>query len=88
MIKERHSSQDIFKIWSTLHTEGWVSDDQHLPRGWKRKFIKEKKDYFYLSPMMEVVKSSRKLLNIVTTSSDYELSDVEKVESWRKKTIV
>ena len=88
MIKERHSSQDIFKIWNTLHTEGWVSDDQHLPRGWKRKFINEKKNYFYLSPMMEVVKSSKQLLNIVMTSSDYDLSDVKKVENWRKKTIV
>ena len=84
MIKERHSSQDIFKIWNTLHTEGWVSDENHLPRGWKRKYVSNKKTYYYLSPMMEVVKTSSKLLNIVSTSSDYDIRDVEKIEKWRK----
>ena len=85
MIKERHSSQDIFKIWTTLHTEGWVSDESYLPRGWKRKYISNKKTHFYLSPMMEVVKSSAKLLDIVSSSSDYDIKDVEKIEKWRKK---
>ena len=75
MIKEHYSPGDIFKMWNTLHLEGWISDDENLPTGWKRKFFSAENQHHYLSPMMEVVTSSDTLLDIVKKSKDYHRAD-------------
>merc|ERR1719350_1472566 len=35
MIKENFDPHAIFKMWSTLDVEGWVTDDDRLPKGWR-----------------------------------------------------
>ena len=37
MIKEKDSPEDIFKLWNTLHLDGWMDDADNLPTGWKKK---------------------------------------------------
>jgi len=81
MIKDHNSPRDIFRLWNTLHLEGWISDDENLPIGWKRKFFSEQNQHHYLSPMMEVVTSSQALLKHVKESNDYK-AEVGKVEQW------
>ena len=39
MIREQASPIDIFKVWNTLDLEGWLTDEEHLPTGWKRKWF-------------------------------------------------
>ena len=38
MIKEHYSPTDIFRLWNTLDRDGWISDDENLPAGWKSSF--------------------------------------------------
>ena len=38
MIRNNSSPSDIFKLWNTLHVEGWL-EDVNLPISWKRKYI-------------------------------------------------
>ena len=83
MIKNHHTPKDIFKMWNTLHLEGWISDDENLPIGWKRKFFSEQNQHHYLSPMMEVISSSEAFLKHVSESNDYK-GEVWKVEQWIK----
>jgi len=83
MIKEKYSPTDIFKLWNTLHLDGWVTDENNLPTGWKRK--SEKNTYHYLSPMMEVVKTGEALLDIVRKGRDYSEEEVKRVEKWLTK---
>ena len=80
MIKEKYSPTDIFKLWNTLHLDGWMTDEDNLPTGWKRK--SEKNSYHYLSPMMEVVKTGEALLDIVRKGRDYSKEEVSRVENW------
>lgn len=42
MILDKYPPTDIFKLWNMLHLEGWVTDDDSLPMGWKRKHMKDK----------------------------------------------
>jgi len=81
MIKEHYPPTDIFNLWNTLHLEGWVDDELHLPTGWKKKFHPSKKTYHYLSPMMEVVKTAEALLNIVKSGKEYTKEEVENIQS-------
>ena len=85
MIKEHYSPSNIFSLWNTLHLEGWINDEDHLPTGWKRKFYPEKNTHHYLSPMMEVVKSGDTLLNIVKAGKEYNEKEVDKIQLWLKK---
>merc|ERR1712129_245156 len=82
MIKEHCSPTNIFKLWNTLHIEGWISDEENLPTGWKRKFFSDKNRYNYLSPMMEVVKSTNTLLYIVKDGKEYTEEEIKRVENW------
>ena len=84
MIKENYSPSDIFKLWNNLHLEGWVSDDENLPTGWKRKRMTDRRTYHYLSPMMEVVKSSAALLNVVEKGKEYSDEELVRVKGWLK----
>ena len=56
LIKEQRSPGDIFKLWSTLHRDGWLPDEEKLPTGWKKKYFASEGCYHYLSPMMQVGK--------------------------------
>ena len=80
MIKKHYSSTDIFRLWNTLDRDGWISDDENLPAGWKKKFFSSENKYHYLSPMMEVVASSKALLDLVKNSKDYSREEVKKVK--------
>ena len=87
MIKEHYAPTDIFNLWNTLHLEGWMNDETFLPTGWKKKFYPAKKTYHYLSPMMEVVRTSEALLNIVGAGKEYTKEEVAKIRSWIKQII-
>ena len=66
LIKEQRSPGDIFKLWSTLHRDGWVADEEKLPTGWKKKYFASEGCHHYLSPMMQVGnKSATKKLPFV-----------------------
>ena len=54
LIKEQRSPGDIFKLWSTLHRDGWTADEERLPTGWKKKYFASEGCHHYLSPMMQV----------------------------------
>ena len=83
MIKEKFSPEDIFKLWNTLHLDGWLDDAENLPTGWKKKRFSDTDTYHYLSPLMEEVTSKNKLLDIILgNESDYSKSDIAKVKRW------
>ena len=82
MIKEHYSPSNIFSLWNTLHLEGWVSDEDNLPTGWKRKFFSDLKKHHYLSPMMDVVKSTEALLILVKDGKEYTEEEIGKVKNW------
>ena len=82
MIKESQSSSNIFTMWNSLDAEGWISDEEHLPRGWRRKYVEDLQKNWFLSPMMEVVRSSERFLNILKSSNEYQKQDVKKFEEW------
>ena len=83
MIKEKFSPEDIFKLWNTLHLDGWLDDAENLPTGWKKKRFSDTDTYHYLSPLMEEVTSKNKLLDIILgNESDYSKSDIAKVRRW------
>jgi len=84
MIKEQYTPSDIFSLWSTLHLDGWMSDEDNLPTGWKIKYFTDLSRHHYLSPMMEVVESTQELLNIVEAGKEYTLAEVDKVRNWLK----
>ena len=56
LIKEQRSPEDIFKLWSTLHRDGWEADEEKLPTGWNKKYFPSQGCFHYLSPMMQVCK--------------------------------
>ena len=56
LIKEQRSPEDIFKLWSTLHRDGWEADEEKLPTSWKKKYFPSQGCFHYLSPMMQVCK--------------------------------
>ena len=78
MIKNSQSSTDIFTMWNSLSLEGWVSDEDHLPRGWRRKASKEAD--MFLSPLMETIKTCDRMLRILKTNKEYSEEDVAKFE--------
>ena len=81
MIKNQQTPTDIFKLWNTLHLEGWVCDDLNLTSGWRRKYFPSDSQYQYLSPMMDVVVADE-LKKQITLENDYSQEDVEKVAKW------
>ena len=85
MIKENYTPTDIFKLWNTLHLEGWVGDDENLPTGWKRKYFPEKNVFHYLSPMMQIATSGNSLLDLVKERNDYTETEIAKVKNWVNK---
>ena len=79
MIETKQSSDDIFRMWKSLDLEGWVCDEGYLPPGWRRKYSDESKTHTYLSPLMEVIQSSKAFLKYIENSSDYNNDDIKKV---------
>ena len=84
LIRKQESPDDIFKLWSSLHLEGWVCDDDNLPSGWRRKYQEELKTYNYLSPLMDVLKTPGSLVKHMELSPDYSADDIVKVKLWIK----
>ena len=86
MIKGSQSSSEIFTMWNSLDVEGWISDEDHLPRGWRRKCMSgDRRNFHFLSPMMEVVQSSKRMQELLKSGKDYGKSDVSKFERWMVK---
>merc|ERR1711953_912913 len=85
MIKENYDPHAIFKMWSTLDVEGWVTDDDRLPKGWRvrsKDRLKDNWQFYFLSPQMEIFKSNKSVLDYIASQSDtYSSEDFEKVES-------
>ena len=55
MIKENYDPHAIFKMWSTLDVEGWVTDDDRLPKGWRvrsKDRLKDNWQFYFLSPQV------------------------------------
>ena len=84
MIETKQSPDDIFKMWKSLDLEGWVCDEDHLPPGWRRKHSDDSETHTYLSPLMEVIESSKAFLEHIENSSDYNNDDIKKVNTWIK----
>ena len=85
MIKEKYSPEDIFKLWNTLHLDGWMDDADNLPTGWKKK--KFNNTFHYLSPLMDEIFSKSELLNVILEhESDYSKTDIDKVRRWSHHT--
>ena len=82
MIHTQQAPVDIFKLWNTLHLEGWVSDDENLPSGWRKKYHSPDQGYHYLSPMMEVVVVESDLKKHVSADNNCSEEDIKKVEKW------
>ena len=71
---------DIFKLWNTLHLEGWL-EDVNLPTGWKRKYLPRSAAHYFLSPLMEVFRSKRELREFMINNNDYTNEDIENIEN-------
>ena len=86
MIKENFDPHAIFKMWSTLDVEGWVTDDDRLPKGWRirsKDRLKDNWQFYFLSPQMEIFKSNKSVLDYITAQSEtYSSEDYEKVKIW------
>ena len=78
MIQENYPPSDIFKLWNTLHLEGWLDDPDNLPTGWKKK-SSDDGDHF-LSPLMEEITSKQALRRLfIENELDYSDEDFNKV---------
>ena len=84
MIETKQSPDDIFKMWKSLDAEGWVCDEDYLPPGWRRKHSDDSETHTYLSPLMEVIESTKAFLDHIENSSDYNNDDLKKVKMWIK----
>ena len=78
-------------MWKSLDVEGWVCDEDNLPTGWRRKYMEDSETFNYLSPLMEVIKSSKAFLEHIENrlqtkdkDNDYGIDDLKKVRMWIK----
>merc|ERR1719211_618250 len=86
MIKENYDPHAIFKMWSTLDVEGWVTDDDRLPKGWRvrsKDRLKDNWQFYFLSPQMEIFKSIKACLEYLTAQTDtYNQEDYDKMKTY------
>ena len=83
MIKEGYSPESIFKLWNTLHLDGWLDDPQVLPTGWKKKYFTDNSGYHFLSPLMEEITGTEGLLaHMERNQSEYDAEDLSKFRNW------
>ena len=86
MIKENFDPHCIYKMWSTLDTEGWVTDEDRLPKGWRvrsKDRLKDNWQFYFLSPQMEIFKSNKAVLDFISAQKDtYTDDDFQKVKLW------
>ena len=86
MIKEDYEPQTIFRMWSTLETEGWVTDNDRLPKGWRvrsKERLKDNWQFYFLSPQMEIFKSNKAVLDFISAQKDtYTEDDFHRVKLW------
>ena len=99
LIKEQRSPEDIFKLWSTLHRDGWEADEEKLPTGWKKKYFPSQGCFHYLSPMMkvgetktwcateklllQVVVGRTALVQVAMQGKEYTKEEKARVAAWR-----
>jgi len=86
MIKDDFDPQAIFRMWSTLDVEGWVTDDDRLPKGWRvrsKDRLKDNWQFYFLSPQMEIFKSNKSVLDYISSQPEvYSSEDYNKVKQW------
>merc|ERR1712142_938944 len=86
MIREDFDHQTIFRMWSTLDTEGWVVDDDRLPKGWRvrsKDRLKDNWQFYFLSPQMEIFKSNKAVLDFISAEREtYNEEDFQKMKIW------
>ena len=83
MIKEGCSPESIFKLWNTLHLDGWLDEPQVLPTGWKMKLFTDNSGYHFLSPLMEEITGTEGLLaHMERNHSEYDAEDLTKLKNW------
>ena len=81
LIKNKYSPADIFKLWSTLHLDGWIDDKENLPTGWKKKYISESQSHHFLSPLMDEVQNKEDLSTFIKSNiSEYKDYDISKIK--------
>ena len=85
LIREQYSPSDIFRLWSTLEKEGWQGDESALPTGWKRKWFPAEGRHHYLSPMMEVVRGTLALREVVGRGREYSEGERARLEGWAER---
>ena len=85
LIREQSSPAHIFRLWNTLHKEGWEGDETALPTGWKMRFYPEEGRHHYLSPLMEVVRGTEALQQLVSRGKEYSEEERGRVRDWRRR---
>ena len=71
MIRKQCPPKSIFTLWNSLDLEGW-KEVEGLPSGWRSN------GSWYLSPLMEEVKSKEALLHFLHISKEYTEDEVQK----------
>ena len=86
MIKENFDAHTIYKMWSTLDAEGWVIDNDRLPKGWRvrsKERLKDNWQFYFLSPQMEIFKSNKAVLDFISFQKEtYSEEDFQKMKQW------
>ena len=78
MIREGYSPESIFKLWNTLHLDGWIADPEYLPTGWKKKLFSD--TFHFLSPLMEELIGTEELVSHLQSNiAEYDSQDVTRV---------
>ena len=78
MIREGYSPEGIFKLWNTLHLDGWLADPDYLPTGWKKKLFSD--TFHFLSPLMEELIGTEELVSHLQSNiAEYDSQDVTRV---------
>jgi len=77
LISEHYKPEDIYKLWITLHEDGWIVD-RNLPTGWRRKT--ENSTFAILSPMMQVFNNWNDLSDYISSSPELTPSEVSKLK--------
>ena len=90
MIKDKMDSKVINNMWTTLDTEGWITQGDRLPKGWRVRFKEVTTTYdehrvYFLSPQMEMFGGKKAVLDYIASHPDlYTHDDYVKIKQWIK----
>ena len=52
------SAGEVERLWQSLAGEGWASDNEKIPPGWRLKWEQDIQDYRYLTPARKLLRST------------------------------